>query len=81
MYTLINPRLGERKQFTSLAEMINYWVTARNCVMVTVGLSDAEADAINNIYALSDSLRDSQRARPVQQSARRVYACDETAVP
>lgn len=78
MYTMLNPRTGERHKFATLAEMINAWVTARHCVMTTAGLTQAEHQAINNIYALGDQLRDSQRQ--LSRSTLRAYSCDETAV-
>lgn len=69
MYTLINPKTGERTRCNSLAELINAWIAAPYCGMSAVGVPESERQAINNVYALQDQLRQARRTRALLAQA------------
>jgi hypothetical protein len=82
MYTLINPKTGERTRCNSLAELINAWIAAPYCGMSAVGVPESERQAINNIYALQDQLRQAKRERISMSAAmmRRTYVSEQGVV-
>lgn len=55
-YRLIDPATSERLEFRYFAELLNRWLTEPRLIVVTLGMTDAEADAVNNIYAIRSQL-------------------------
>ncbi len=82
MYTLINPRTGERIPCRNLAELVNAWVVSPHCTMTAVGAPESEQQAIVNIYAMHDQLRAAKRERFSMSAAmmRQVYRSEEGVV-
>lgn len=82
MYTLVNPRTGERAPCNNLGELINAWIAAPHCAMTAVGVPESEQRAIENVYALRDQLQQARRTRSIFAAAamRRFYSSEEGVV-
>lgn len=57
MYTMLNPKTGERVNVETFADMVNRWVCEPEFVMATVGLTPSEVLAVSNLYDLRDQLK------------------------
>lgn len=55
-YRLIDPATSERLEFRYFAELINRWFAEPRLIVVTLGMTDTETAAVNNIYELRRQL-------------------------
>jgi hypothetical protein len=61
IYRLFRPSTAERITVPSFADMVNRWLSEPDLVMLDVGLTPSEAQAVNNLYSQREELRATKR--------------------